>query len=206
MVRSQLLLYIYLTKHKPIMEATLTLEKMTVTAFRQMEFADNDPYIYELIDGELVKKSAASPRHQAISFELSLALGSFIKQNQLGKLYYAPIDVFLDGENSIQPDLLFIPTADAQIVTNDGIMGAPPLVVEIISPSSGYRDRVEKAALYRRFGVQEYWLVDPQEELIEILALTNGRYDTLSAASPDEGQLVSGVLPGLMLTVADLFL
>lgn len=187
------------------MDTAVALDKLTVAEFRQMDFPDNDPYFYELIDGELVKKSAPSPRHQRISRRLAIMLDKFVNDHKLGELFNAPIDVFLDGENSVQPDLLFIPTADAQLVTNDGIMGAPALLVEIISPSSGYRDRVEKAGLYRRFGIREYWLVDPQEELIEIFALTEGRYDLLSAASPDEGQLVSGVLPGLTVGVADLF-
>jgi len=187
------------------METAVALQKMTVTEFQQMEFHDDDLHLYELINGELVRKTAPSPRHQSISFELSQQLGSFIKQKQLGRLYYAPIDLFLDDENGLQPDLLFIPTASAHLITNDGIMGPPALVIEIISPSSGYRDRIEKRAVYQRHGIQEYWLVDPQEELIEILTLDAGRYQPASAASPTEGQLVSSVLPGLMLNVAEIF-
>ncbi len=193
------------------METAVDLRKITVAEFRQMEFDDNDPFLYELINGELVKKTwcgnpTPTPRHQRISRRIEFAIDVFINKHQLGEIFNAPIDVFLDGENGLQPDLLFIPTADAQLVTNDGIMGPPTLVVEIISPTSVYRDRIEKRAIYERHGVQEYWLVDPQEELIEILALQNHRYELLSGASPDEGRLVSTVFSGLEIDVAAVFL
>lgn len=187
------------------METAVALQKMTVTEFRQMEFPDNDLHLYELINGELVRKTAPSPRHQRISRRIEVILDKFINEHKLGEIFDAPIDLFLDDENGLQPDLLFMPTASAHLVTNDGIMGPPALVIEIISPSSGYRDRVEKRAIYQRHGIQEYWLVDPQEELIEIMALENGRYQLASGASPSEGQLVSGVLPGLVLTVGEIF-
>ena len=183
------------------MEPVVAIQKMTVAEFRELEFDDNDQSWYELINGEVVQKSSPNPHHQEISFELSFVLGSHVKQNKLGKIYCAPIDVFLDGYNSIQPDLLFIPTDRLAMVTRDGIEGIPSLVVEIVSPSSGYRDRVTKKAVYEQHGVQEYWLVDPLEELIEIFSLENGQYTLLSAASPNEGQLTSNVLPGLPVKV-----
>ena len=185
------------------MESVVAIQKMTVAEFRALEFDDNDQSWYELINGEIVQKGSPNPRHQEISFELSEALGSHVKQNKLGKVYYAPIDVFLDGHNSVQPDLLFILTDRLAMVTQDGIEGIPSLVVEIVSPSSGYRDRVTKKAVYEQHGVQEYWLVDPLEELIEIFALKNGQYTLLSAVSPNEGQLRSNVLPGLVLNVPE---
>ena len=187
------------------METAVAIQKMTVTEFRQMEFPNDDPYLYELINGELVKKTAPSPHHQRISRRIEVILDKFINEQQLGEIFDAPIDLFLDEENGLQPDLLFIPTASGHFITNDGIMGPPALVIEIISPTSGYRDRVEKRAIYQRHGIQEYWLVDPQEELIEILALEDGRYQLTSGASPSEGKLLSAVLPGLVLKVADVF-
>jgi Uma2 family endonuclease len=84
-------------------------------------------------------------------------------------------------------------------------MGPPTMVVEVISPTSVYRDRVTKKALYERFGVQEYWLVDPADAYIEIFTLTNGRYELPSAASVQEGTLTSTVLAGLALDLVGLF-
>lgn len=184
-------------------EPVVAIQKMTVGEFRELEFDDNDMSWYELINGEIMQKFSPNPRHQEISFELGFVIGSHVKQNKLGKVYSAPIDVFLDGYNSIQSDLLFIPTARLVIVTANGIEGAPALVVEIVSPTSGYRDRVTKKNRYEQHGIEEYWVVNPVEELIEIFTLQNGSYTLLSAASPEEGQLTSGVLPGLVMNVAE---
>lgn len=120
-------------------------------------------------------------------------------------MLFAPVDVFLNEYTAPQPDLVFVPQNNASIITHDGVMGVPALVVESISPSSVYRDRVTKKELYARFGIQEYWLVDPADSFIEILVLQQGQYHLLSAASAEEGQLISGVLPGLVLDLKALF-
>jgi Uma2 family endonuclease len=185
----------------------VAIEKITVEAYRAMEFDENDltSYTYELIDGDIVKRNAPTPQHQRYSRLITKALDAFVTTNQSGEIFYSPIDVFLDDENAPQPDILFVPNAQAHIVTKNGIEGIPPLVVEIISPSSAYRDRVTKRALYERVGVAEYWLVDPVELLVEIFTLAEGRYQLLSAATPTEGILASIVLPGLVVDVAVLF-
>ena len=192
------------------MEA-VEIRKLTVTEFHQMEFDDNDTHLYELLDGELVKKNgpafrAPAPRHQSILASLYYQIETFARQQpQPGKVLFAPIDVFLDDTSAPQPDLVYLAPNKVNLVTSDGVMGAPTLVVEVISPSSIYRDRVTKKALYERFGVPEYWLVDPADNFIEIYALTDGQYKLLSAASVEEGQLSSGVLPGLVLDLQVLF-
>ncbi len=186
------------------MEA-VAIQKITVEEFLEMDFDDPNAHLYELIDGEIVKKSAPAPRHQEVSLAIVEALSSHVRQQKLGKIYIPPIDVFLDGFSSVQPDILFIPTDLLHIVTDDGIEGVPTLMVEIISPTSIYRDRVTKKKLYEQHGVQEYWLVDPQELLIEVCALQDGRYELLSAATPFEGVISSNLLPGLTLDVNALF-
>ena len=118
---------------------------------------------------------------------------------------FAPVDVFLNDNSAPQPDLIYRAPDKVNLVTGDGVTGALTLVVEVISPSSIYRDRVTKKTLYERFGVPEYWLVDPTDNFIEIYALTDGQYKLLSAASTEEGQLSSGVLPGLVLDLNVLF-
>lgn len=185
------------------MEPVVAIQKMTVGEFRELEFDDNDMSWYELINGELVKRSSPSPRHQKISFHVSRIIGNYVVEKKIGEVYCAPIDVFLGGYNAIQPDLLFIPTDRLAIITANGIEGAPALVVEIVSPTSGYRDRVTKKNLYEQYGIQEYWVVDPLEELIEIFVLENGQYTLLSAASPNEGRLTSAILTGLVVNVAE---
>ena len=180
--------------------------KLTVEEFHQMEFDDTDTYQYELLDGELVKKKAPAPRHQLILAELYDQVKAFVRQqSQPGKVLFAPVDVFLDEVNAPQPDLVYVAAGKSHLITQHGVEGAPTLVVEVISPSSIYRDRVTKKALYERFGIQEYWLVDPADGFIEIFALTNGEYKLLSAASVAEGHLTSAMLPGLVLDLVGLF-
>ncbi len=153
--------------------------RITVAEFRAMEFDDDDTFFYELLNGELVQKSAPNPFHQRISGNISFAMRSFVSEHQLGEIFYAPIDVFLDEYNMLQPDVLFIANDKKQLVTIDGIMGAPNLVVEIISPGTMKRDRGGKMRVYERCGVQEYWIVDVRTRSVEVYVNieSNGRFD-----------------------------
>jgi Uma2 family endonuclease len=80
------------------METAVETRKLTVREFQQMEFDDNDPYLYELLDGELVKKKAPSPHHQRIVRKLDIALQLHVEQHKLGETLFSPVDVFLDDE------------------------------------------------------------------------------------------------------------
>ncbi len=187
------------------MVAEVALQKMTVAEFREMEVDDNDTSFYELIDGEVFRKSAPAPMHQRVSRKLTIVFDAHVTENQLGEIFYAPIDVFLDDYNAPQPDIVFVAAAQAYIVTNDGIEGVPTLVVEIISPSSIVRDRKAKYEVYEQAGVAEYWLVDPANQEIEVYQWQQERYVLLSAASAIEGTLASAILPGLVLDLKTLF-
>lgn len=189
------------------MSATLIdIKKITYSEFRQMEFDDNDPYIYELINGILMKKSAPQPRHQRISGNINDLMRQFVKKNALGEVFYAPIDVFLDEENVPQPDLVFVSNARASIVNDrEGILGVPDLVVEIISPSSMRLDRVVKKELYEGFSVPEYWLIDPKNEAIEVFAFQNGRYKSVAFANDLNEKIASTVLAGFEVLLSDIF-
>lgn len=187
------------------MIAETGVKKMTVAEFRELELADDDPFFYELIDGELVKRNAPTPKHQDILSELNDQIKPFVRQNQLGRVFFAPVDVFLDNDTAPQPDYVFVSRDNEHIITGNGIEGVPTLVIEIISPTSIVRDRFTKKNLYERFGVPEYWLVDPQNQEIEIYALTENRYELLSAATVLEGELISNVLTGLVLDMKTLF-
>ena len=187
------------------MIAETGVKKMTVAEFRELDVADDDTFFYELIDGDLVKRNAPTPKHQDILSELNDQIKPFVKQNQLGRVFFAPVDVFLDENSAPQPDYVFVSKNSEHIITGNGIEGVPTLVIEIISPTSIVRDRFTKKNLYERFGVPEYWLVDPQNQEIEIYALRDNRYELLSAATVLEGELMSNVLTGLVLNVKALF-
>jgi Uma2 family endonuclease len=186
------------------MSAIIDLNKITYTMFRQMEFDENDPFQYELINGILVKKSAPHIRHQRISKRLLLKFEAFISEKQLGEILYAPLDVYLDEENTPQPDLVFISKERLKIIdeTEGIIMGAPDLVLEIISKGSIKRDRKTKKEVYERFGIPEYWLVD-QFGGIEIYVLENGVYQLHNWL--EEGKVTSKILKGFELDLKDIF-
>ncbi len=157
----------------------VVLERITTNDFRIMEFDDTDSFYYELLNGELVAKSAPSPFHQRISGNIYFAMRLFATEHNLGEVLYAPIDVFLDEYNAAQPDVLFLSREKQHLVTPDGVQGPPDLVVEIISPSSMKRDRGDKMKLYERCGIGEYWLVDARTRSVEVYVngLVNGVQD-----------------------------
>jgi Uma2 family endonuclease len=181
------------------------LKQISIHEFRQMEFDENDDAYYELINGYIMKKSAPRPQHQRISMRLSIQLGTFIRENRLGELFASPIDVFLDNLNAVQPDLVFIPTENQAMITDDGIIGIPDLMIEIISPSSVLRDRVDKKNLYERLNVKEYWIIDPQYQDIEVYTVQNGRYELYSGVTMFEGALKSAIFEGITIDLAELF-
>jgi len=131
---------------------------------------------YELIEGELLMTPGPSTEHQRISRELEYKMLKFVKDNALGDVFYAPCDVYLDEENTVQPDILFISRERLDIIGEKCIQGAPDLVVEIISEQTAYRDTIQKKMLYAKFGVREYWIVAPHEKLIEVWHLSNKEY------------------------------
>lgn len=185
------------------MATTELLEKLvTYAEYKALDVDDN--FLYELLDGELVQKSAPSPRHQKVLAELYDVVKAHVKANDLGTVLFAPVDVFLNEYNAPQPDLVFVAKAREALITDDGIMGAPDLVVEIISPSSVRRDRYDKMRIFKRFALPEVWLIDPANRSVEVHVLTGGEYELASFAA-ETGEVRSKALPELKVDVAALF-
>jgi Uma2 family endonuclease len=103
---------------------------------------------HEIIEGDHHVTPAPKTQHKRVSVNLATAMASFAKEHSLGLVLTAPCDVILSGENVVQPDLLFVSTARAGIVTEDNIRGGPDLVVEIISETTRKKDEVTKRKLY----------------------------------------------------------
>ena len=163
----------------------------------------NDDHRYEIIDGNLLMAPAPDTWHQDWSRELFRIVENHVRMHKVGKVYFAPLDVVLDSENTVQPDLVFISTANFGIIQKRAIFGTPDLLVELISPSSAHRDRFEKKDLYARFGVKEYWIGDPVARTLEILALRSGRYE-MHCRAEGEGKLNSLILHGLEFDLAEI--
>jgi Uma2 family endonuclease len=131
---------------------------------------------YEILDGDLFVTPSPVTNHQRVSRDLGFFLHTHVKERSLGEVFYAPIDVILDKHTIAVPDLVYVSAARAHLVQKHGIVGAPDLLVEILSPSTKHRDRGVKAKLYARFGVDEYWIVDPNERVLTIYSRREGTY------------------------------
>jgi len=134
---------------------------------------------YELVEGGFWVAPAPDYEHQTVAANLFRELDQYVRQHKLGEVRFAPLDVVLSDENVVQPDLLFIPKERSFIITKKNISGAPDLVIEIISEGTGHHDRQVKRKLYAKYGVKEFWLVDPDKKTIEVLSLGKTGYKSL---------------------------
>ena len=120
---------------------------------------------YEIIDGALELQASPSTTHQRISHQIENILTDSCENEYI--IMDAPVDVILSDQETRQPDILMIHRSRAHIIEEHAIVGPPDLVIEILSPSTLKRDRVMKLYSYARFGVPEYWIVDPLHVSIE---------------------------------------
>jgi len=158
---------------------------------------------YEIIEGNLYEMPSPTSVHAATIINLIALLLPIVAILQ-GRLFTAPLDVFIPGGDPVQPDVLVVlPDGDARVELR-GIEGPPDLVIEVVSPSNRGRDLLTKRALYARAGVREYWLVDPDARTIEILTLDRDAFHLAVTASGDETP-ESPLLGPLPATAADLF-
>lgn len=160
---------------------------------------------YEIIEGDLFMTPAPNFRHQMILSRLLVRLWTFVEAGGLGQVVPAPTDVILSQENVVQPDLLFVSKERLGIVDqNGGVGGAPDLAVEILSQSTLRRDQIIKRKLYSKYGVREYWVVDPEGRAVEILTQTATGLETWRVF-PVGSVVTSPLLPGLSISTSDVF-
>lgn len=163
----------------------------------------DDGIRYELVDGTLQAMSPAPhPIHQLVCQEVSF----YLKQTcQLEYItFVAPIDVILSENEVRQPDIAMIHKSRVNLVTNRGIEGSPDLVVEILSPSSIKRDRKDKSNTYARYGIREYWLIDPVQKALEQYILKEKGY-ILNEVYMEEQIVQSEYISCASLSMADIF-
>ena len=158
---------------------------------------------YEVLEGDLAVSPSPSWKHQRIVHYVHLWLTE--RENAgLGKVATAPLDVVFDDNNVTEPDVLFIRTEHLNIIKEANVQGAPDLVVEVLSSSTRERDLGVKAHLYARFGVREYWVVDPEIATLSVYHLTPEGYEVSGPFRRGE-TIQSCLFPGSPLVVADLF-
>ncbi|HHW7570489.1 TPA: Uma2 family endonuclease [Mannheimia haemolytica] len=161
----------------------------------------------EIIKGKIVAMSPAPTRfHQRISMKMTAKFLEVFDNHQC-QIYSAPFDVRFPDENGkvktvVQPDLCVI--CDTSKLDERGCVGAPDLVVEILSLGNTKREMKDKYELYQEQGVKEYWIVSPETRTIQIFVLENGKYIGIQPVAEDE-PATSVVFPALSFSTEKLY-
>ena len=162
---------------------------------------------HELIDGEHYVTPSPNTRHQRISGNLYLLIGNWLEDHPIGRLFYAPYDVVFSDLDVVEPDLLYLSNERAaQVLTPLHARGVPELVVEIASKGTRKRDETIKRRLYERVGVSEYWVVDPETDVVHVYRREREGFARPVEQSREEGDvLTTPLLPGLEMPLARIF-
>lgn len=164
----------------------------------------------ELINGQIYLMTPPLRIHQKISGAIYTQFSNYLKDREC-EVYYAPFGVRLPKENEkdkdidtvVEPDIIVV--CDKSKLDNEGCKGAPDLIVEIVSPTSARRDKIEKFNLYERYGVKEYWIVEPEEGIISVFTLQdNKRYGRPESYAVDNKIKVS-IFDELVIDLKDVF-
>ena len=169
----------------------------------------DDHLRHELIDGEHVVTPSPAIPHQVIVWNLTEALGPYLRAHPIGTALTGPVDVRLSPYTVLVPDLVYF-TAErfARVVNDKHATAAPDLAVEILSPGTRRRDQGRKRAVYDREGVREYWIVDPEAGSVTALRRPRadaGLTDVTTATLEAGGALESPLFPGLRIPLRDVF-
>jgi len=161
---------------------------------------------HELIDGEHYVTPPPNVRHQQILGELHGFVWTHLQVRPIGRVFLAPFDVVFSRFDVVEPDLLYVShETAARILTPQNAQGTPDLVVEIASPGTRRRDDTIKKRLYERAGVAEYWIIDPERDIVRIFRSADGQFKPPIELSPASGVLTTPLLPGFELPLSRLF-
>ncbi|MBL8910809.1 MAG: Uma2 family endonuclease [Archangium sp.] len=134
---------------------------------------------WELMGGDFHVSPAPTCWHQAVVAQLVFQFMTAF-QDGSARVFPSPIDVILDDTNTVQPDVVVVGAQHRHLISRRGIEGAPDLVVEVISPDYAAKDQVLKRHLFERFGISEYWLINPEDRSFVALGLRDGKYVELA--------------------------
>ena len=179
-----------------------------IPEYKRYTYADycewDDDKRWELIDGVPYAMAAPSLNHQEVLLQLASEINNFLI-GKLCRVIIAPFDVRLNADYGddtvVQPDLLVV--CDMSKLNKNSCVGAPDMVVEIISQSSSMRDRFIKFNKYLKAGVREYWIIEPESKLVSIHLLRGGQYYVNSYSGDDVAPV--HVLDGCTINLAKIF-
>jgi len=172
--------------------------------FAELQAWPDDGRRYELYDGEVVVSPTPFPRHQRVASHIGDVLRDY-EHRSGGLVFSVPIDIVFSEHNVVQPDVVYFREARRHVIDMmAATRAAPDLAVEVLSRSTQARDRGRKMQMLARFGVPEYWIVDPIKNTLEIYVLRGPEYERVGAF--DEHQEVrSPTLPDLSFPAARAF-
>ena len=131
----------------------------------------------QLINNKLIMSPPPKDVHQVILNKINIAFSKYLEKSNAGELRIAPYDVHFSKQNILQPDILFIKNENLNKIPDKGLFGAPDLIIEILSPSTSQLEWEEKRLIYERYGVQEYFLVEPNSKSVTSFFLKNGEFE-----------------------------
>lgn len=180
---------------------------------RHYSYADylnwNEGERWEIIDGVPYMQATPSREHQGILMALSAQFYNYLK-GKTYRIYPAPFCVRLDAEsddkkvrNVLEPDITIV--CDSSKLDDKGCKGAPDMIVEVLSPSTGKKDKLIKFNKYEKAGVKEYWIVEPESRLVNVFLLQpDGRYGRTEVYS-DEDKIKVSIFEDLEIDLKEIF-
>lgn len=176
-------------------------EKMKLTYDDYLNFPD-DGKRHEIIDGEHFMTPSPQSRHQIVSRNLERILANYAEKNNMGQIFYAPMDVLLSDTTIVQPDIFFILKDREYIIKKNFIEGPPDLIVGISSPGNKKIDRHTKMKEYALFNVQEYWIIDYDARILEQYRLKGLSFKRIGVFTKD---FSSSIFPDLTILLSQVF-
>ena len=187
---------------------TLAARADTRLTYDDFVLFPDDGKRHEIIDGEHHVTPSPNLRHQQLVGRLHVEIAIYLRAHpQAGQVFLSPLDVVLSHYDVVEPDLLFVAGDQAAIMTEKNIQGPPALVVEVLSKSSRKRDAQTKRRLFERTGVREYWLVDPELDVVQVFRASPESKLTRVAelSAEDADTLTTPLLPGCAIGLRELF-
>lgn len=171
--------------------SSVTQHRRKVTYTDLLQLPEDGPR-YELYDGEVWEMPAPTLKHQLVTLQAVKLFDDYATRVG-GLAVMSPIDVIFSEYDVLQPDVVMFSPARRSLLRGDDRIRVPPdLVVEVLSPSTARNDRIRKLEMFARYGVPEYWMVDPVECRIDVLALEAGHF--VLAESAGRGETVTSRL------------
>ena len=187
-------------------------EEMRPTSGVKLTYDDfllfpDDGQRHELIDGEHYVTPSPKISHQVIVGNLHFAIRQYLERSPVGQVFLSPLDVVLSHFDVVVPDLLFVKAERRSgLLTKQNVRGAPDLVIEVGSPSTRRRDETIKRRLFERSEVSEYWIVDPELEVVRIYQREGPGFGRPRELSREAGDVVTSPLfPQLELSLDAVF-